>query len=75
MTSDSKLFENQAQLKLFIRDIEDGLCDLAKYYGVDKRFDGSFTVESKQTNHLQYSNFNNKLSIKRLTTTRFKTNG
>ncbi len=70
VTSDSKLFENQAQLKLFIRDIEDGLHDLAKYYNIDQNCD-EMTMDSSKN---QYTQFNDKL-IRRLSAARFKANG
>lgn len=75
VTCDSILLENQAQLKSFIRGIEDGLLDLAKYYGVTAEYLRPDIALSKQNfNYKQYQ-FSDKLGIRRLSATRIKATG
>ncbi|ODN06199.1 hypothetical protein Ocin01_00492 [Orchesella cincta] len=70
ITSDSKLFETQAQLKSFIRDIETGLHDLAKYHGIEQ-----FKNREEMSASIIANSFSDKLSFRRLSTARSIANG
>lgn len=77
VTSDSKLFETQAQLKAFIRSIEDGLSGLAKYYNigeVHKKTEGWKSKPYHLNNNQQYQ-FSDKFNVRRLSATRCITKG
>ncbi|CAL8123323.1 unnamed protein product [Orchesella dallaii] len=70
VSSDSKLFETQSQLKSFIQDIEMGVQDLAKYYGIEQNINREDVTSPVITN-----SFSDKLSFRRLSAARSKANG